>query len=55
MREIGIHFIICLSDPEKSDQIARGVLCQTFTKSYQITNNISEILVPKYWQNLFIK
>jgi len=47
-----------VSNPEKGDQIVGGVFCQTFMKSCQITNNILEILMPKYWQNsakFFIK
>jgi len=39
-----------VSNPEKGDQIVRGVFCQTFTKSCQITNNTDKIL-----QNFFIK
>jgi len=33
-----------VSNYEKGDQIVRGVLCQTFTKSCQITNNNAKIL-----------
>jgi len=32
-----------VSKPKQNDQIAQGVLCQTFTKSCQLTNDIAEI------------
>ena len=34
-----------VSNPEKGDQIVRGVFGQTFTKACQSTNNILEIRV----------
>jgi len=43
-----------VSKPEHGDQIVHGVFCQTFTKSCQfhcqITNNVLEIILPKYCQ-----
>ena len=39
-----------VGNPEKGDRIVRGVFCQTFTKSCQITNNTGKIL-----QNFFIQ
>jgi len=48
-----------VSNPEKGNHIVRGVFCLIFTKSCQIhcqiTNNISEILMSKDWQNFFIE
>jgi len=39
-----------VSKPEQSYQILDGVFFQTCTKSFQITNNILHIVLPKYGQ-----
>jgi len=44
-----------VSKPEQDDQIVHGVFCQTFTKTCQITNNMLQVILPKYCKVFLIK